>query len=163
MRWLVVVVLVVCGCETDLTGIYRVDTQVGSAPCGADQPLVGRPPFLKFYKEKFVFQEYFAYDGCMDAAATTCTPIGGLFSGFQEQISDGWRGLESTASSSGTMCTFSYDEQTAVLKDKALVIELHEYSQTVDLPSAQCTAKEATNRGASMPCAIHEHIAATKL
>jgi hypothetical protein len=163
MHALVLAVALAACTDVDLSGIYRVDMQVGAAPCGTDTPLVGRPPFLKFHKDRFITQDYFAYDGCMDAAATMCNPIGGLFSGFSEPIDNGWRGVVSTSSSSGATCTFHYLEQSATLAGIQLSIESHDFSQTVDLPSAQCTADEAGKRGASMPCAVHEHISATKL
>jgi hypothetical protein len=47
----VVVLVAACGPdEVDLTGMYRVDTNVGSRPCGADQPLMMQPPYVKFAK-----------------------------------------------------------------------------------------------------------------
>ena len=74
----------------DLTGMYRVDAAVGSSPCGADDPLTNKPPFLKFAKDEFLGQSFFKYDGCMGDAGVNCGSTGGVFTGFFEPISDGW-------------------------------------------------------------------------
>jgi hypothetical protein len=166
MRSLVaLLVLSACGggSGTDLTGIYRVDLAVGSMPCGADEPLPTIPPFLKFAKDEFLGQSYFKYDGCQDEAGTDCGTAGGLFSGFFEPISDGWRGVVTSSSGSGGQCALSYFEQTAILKKGALVIDGSSFRDQVELPEDKCEPDEAERRGDSMPCAEHEHIEATFL
>jgi len=159
-----IVLLAACSTDTtDLSGMYRVDVAVGSMPCGADEPLPSVPPFLKFSKDEFLGQDYFKYDGCMDEAGTDCGPSGGLFSGFFEPISDGWRGVVTSSSGSGGRCALSYFEQTAILKKTALVIDGSAFRETVDLPDSQCDPDEAEKRGDDMPCAEHERIEATQL
>jgi hypothetical protein len=152
-----------CGSDSiDLTGMYRVDTAVGSMPCGTDEPLATFPAFLKFSKDEFLGQSYFKFDECTDEAGTDCPNTGGLFNGFYESISGGWRGVV-TASSAGTSCSLSYFEQTAMLKNTMLVIESKRLSDSVDLPEAECEPKEAEKRKASMPCVEHKRFDATQL
>ena len=80
MRAIALVLLVGCGGDdVDLTGMYRVDAALGSAPCGVDMPMTGVSPFLKFAKDEFLGQTYFKYDGCTDETGTDCMASGGLF------------------------------------------------------------------------------------
>jgi hypothetical protein len=161
------VMLGACGTDNvDLTGVYRVDVYVGSPTCGADAPITTGTPFLKFRKDNFLGQEYFAIDGCTDAAGTTCPNKGSLFDGLPEPTSNGWRGVLTESSNGGsgsTMCTLLYSERAATLTGTKLVIEARENGQTVDLPNASCVPKEAETRNTSMPCTKHEHTEATKL
>lgn len=147
----------------DLSGMYRVDVAVGAMPCGEDTPLPSIPPFLKFAPDEFLGQKYYKYDGCMDEAGTDCAATGGLFTGFFEPIDDGWRGVVTSSSGSGGSCSLSYFDQTAILKQTALVIDGSSFREVVDLPEDKCDPDEAERRGDSMPCAEHERIEATKL
>lgn len=157
------VALAACGSdEVDLAGVYRVDTQVGSSPCGADQPLPLRPPFLKLTKAEIFGAPYFAMETCMDEAATSCSG-GGLFGdSFAEPIDGGWRGVISSASGTST-CLLAYTEQTALLSGVSLVVESNVYSEDATVSADGCTAEEAEKRGTTMPCTEHERIEATKL
>jgi hypothetical protein len=47
------VLLAACSDDVDLTGVYRVDANVASAPCGADQPGMTPPAFIMLQKEEF--------------------------------------------------------------------------------------------------------------
>ena len=146
----------------DLTGMYRVDSDVGSMPCGADQPIVPAPAYLKFAKMSFLGADFFQYDKCPDASGTNCTSGGGLFGGgFSEPIDNGWRD-QTTISSFGGSCTLSYENGTAILTGTKLVIERSTYSDAPALTQAQCTTDEARKRGMTMPCSNHAHIEATK-
>lgn len=149
--------------EVDLTGVYRVDSDVGSMPCGADQPLPMPPPYLKFESAEIFGAKYFQMLTCSDEAATNCSG-GGLFGdSFAEPIDNGWRGSLSSASSSGTMtCTLAFIEQTAIVDGMKIVVETNVYSEdTAD--TTNCTAEQADMRGKKMPCSEHEQIDATKL
>ncbi|MGE0869549.1 MAG: hypothetical protein AB7P03_13365 [Kofleriaceae bacterium] len=164
MRWLPLLVLLAgCNDDIDLTGIYRVDVNVSSAPCGADQPVANGPAYLSFYKDEFFGQDYFAYDECNDPEAIDCPIGGGLFSGFYEPIDDGWLGRASSSAGFGGTCGLAYMEQTAVLNGNVLVFELAHYQDEVQLPDDECEPEEAERRGDSMPCLEHQRIEATKL
>jgi len=156
--------LVACGGSNnvDLTGIYQVNTDVGSSPCGADQPVPMAPAYLHFTQMDVFGQKYYAYDGCMDAAATMCDGSGGLFTGFTEPITNGWKGELTASSGGGGTCALTYAVRTAVFTKPQIAIEINEYSDTVMIPDAQCTTDEAKKRGTTMPCQMHEHIDATK-
>jgi hypothetical protein len=150
------------GDSVDLTGMYRVDTAVGSMPCGTDEPLATFPAFLKFSKDEFLGQSYFKFDECTDEAGTDCPNTGGLFNGFYESISGGWRGVVTGSLPNDTNCALSYFEQTAMLKNTMLVIESKRLSDSVDLPAAECEPKEAEKRKDSMPCVEHKRFDATQ-
>ena len=163
---LLLVIAAACGggdSGTDLTGMYRVDLAIGSKPCGVDQPLAMAPAFLKFAKDEFLGQSYFKYDGCTDEAGTDCNMTGGLFSGFFEPISNGWKGVVTSSSGSGGQCALTYFEQTAILKNLTLVVDGSSFSDTVTLSEDQCEPEEAEKRGKDMPCEEHERYEATKL
>ncbi|MBA3503879.1 MAG: hypothetical protein H0T65_26195 [Deltaproteobacteria bacterium] len=145
----------------DLTGVYRVDVAVGSSPCGNDAPLTPFPPFLKFAKDEFFGQDYFKYDGCMDEAGVDCGSTGGLFTGFFEPISNGWKGVVTSSSGTPASCALTYFEQTATLKDGKLVIDGSTHSETAAV--SDCEPEEAEERGRDMPCEEHERVDATKL
>jgi hypothetical protein len=158
------IVLAACGDDAvDLTGIYRVDSAIGSTPCGVDDVLANIPPFLKFAKDEFLGQDYFKFDGCTDEAGTDCSSAPGLFSGFFEPISDGWRSIVTSSSGAGGRCALQYDEQTAILKNELLVIDGSTFRDTVDLPDSKCEPEEAERRNKSMPCVTHSRIDATRL
>ena len=149
--------------HVDLTGVYQVTVDVGSAPCGTDQPVPMPPAYLHFQQMDLLGQKYFTYDNCTDAAATMCDSSGGLFSAFTEPTSNGWKGeLTGWSPSSGT-CSIQYDLRTATLMKSALVIEIENHTGTEMVPDSQCTDAEAKKVGPSLPCEMHEHIEATKL
>ena len=159
-----VVALAACSDDpVDLTGMYRVDSAIGAMPCGTDAPLANVPPFLKFAKDEFLGQDYFKFDSCTDEAGTDCSSAPGLFSGFFEPITDGWRAVVTSSSGSGGRCALQYFEQTAILKKMLLVIDGSSYRDTVDLPDAMCQPDEAERRNTSLPCAEHSRIDATRL
>lgn len=161
--WLLVLLVGCSGDDVDLTGMYRVDSAVGSMPCGTDMPLAGVPPFLKFSRGEFLGQTYFKYDGCMDEAGTDCSASGGLDSGFFEPIDDGWRGVVTSSMGGGGSCSLSYSRNTAILKNDLLVIESKTHRDTADLANDKCVPEEAERRGDDMPCVEHERIDATQL
>jgi hypothetical protein len=165
MRAALLLVIAACGgsSSTDLTGMYRVDVAVSSMPCGNDAPIAMPPAFLKFAKDEFLGQSYFKYDECKDEAGTDCPNSGGLFTGFFEPISNGWKGVVTSSSGAGGMCSLTYFEQTAVLKDLTLVVDASSFSDDVSLPDDQCEPEEAEKRGTDMPCEEHTRFEATKL
>jgi hypothetical protein len=158
------VVVAACGSsDTDLTGMYRVDSAVESMPCGNDQPKAMFPAFLKFAKDEFLGQSFFKFDECNDEAGTDCPNTGGLFNGFFEPITDGWRGVVTSSSFGGASCSLSYFEQTAILKNNLLVIDAKTLRDSVMIPEAQCEPKEAEKRKATLPCEEHTRMDATRL
>jgi len=159
-----ILVLAACGgSDVDLTGVYRVDSAVGSMPCGADASIT-YPAFLRFEKMEFLGQPFFAYDGCTDETATECTSVGGLIGGFFEPTDDGWLGRTSFSSGGGASCTLGIINQSATLRSAALTIEISSHEEEVDgLPDDQCDPDEAERRGTEMPCIEHSLIDATKL
>lgn len=166
MRSAALALIVTAACATDhidLAGTYRVDSDVGSAPCGTDQPIPDAPAFLIFKKGDLFGSTYYAFDGCTDQAGTMCPITGSVFDSFAEPIDHGWRGRVSNASSSSGNCLLAYLERTAILRGNQLVIESHDYRDTVVLPDAMCQPSEAETRGASMPCTEQSRIDATKL
>ena len=161
---LLVAALLVPACgndNVDLTGVYRVDADLASMPCGNDQPIMMPPVALKFEKENFFGAELYTYGECDDLAATTCT-TGALNDGFSEPVAGGWKGIVTTSGGGGSLCTISYTEQTAILHGTLLIIESTHYSDQVDNTPTLCTTDEAERRGTSMPCYSHAHIEATK-
>jgi hypothetical protein len=164
MRVLVVIALVAgCGSDVDLTGVYRVDVSVESSPCGVDQPTMMPPAFLKFSREEFFGQDYFAYEECTDATATDCSGPG-LLGGFPEPIDDGWKSLASFSSGTDGHCLLGITEKSALLHGEALVVEDHEYrDDNLDLPQSQCEPEEAEKRRDDLPCIMHTRIDATRL
>jgi len=154
--------LVACNDDVDLTGIYKVDADLASMPCGTDQAIMNPPVALKFAKADFFGAEYFSYQECTDLAGTMCSP-GGLFdAGFSEPIDNGWRGIITSSGGGGTTCTISYTEQTATLHGSLLIIERSNYSEQVDNTTTLCSPDEAQRRNTSMPCSEHGRIEGTK-
>jgi hypothetical protein len=165
MRALVLVLIAsvasACAEDVDLTGVYVVDSDVMSNPCGADEPEPDAPAYLRFQKGELFGSPYFAYFACVDEAGSDCASIGGLFDGFYEPIDDGWQGRTSTASGNAADCALGYSLQTAILGGNQLVVESSSYADRLAVGS--CTPEEAERRGAEMPCLQHERIQATKL
>ena len=163
MRVLVLVLLIGCSDDVDLTGVYEVQASVGGQPCGNDQPVASTPPYLKFYEMEFFGQEYFAYDGCTDAAASDCQQIGGLFNGFSEPTDTGWVGEMSFALGGGSSCSLGYMYQSANLSGDTLVIDSSTYSEEAALEGEACDSDEGKRRGTAMPCVQHTRIDAVKI
>lgn len=160
---LVLALLAACGGGddgVDLAGVYMVTTDVSSAPCGMDMPTPMAPAYLHFKKDNLLGAAVWTYEGCSDAGATMCDSSGGFFA---EPIANGWKGVETSYSFSGTECYLFYDESTALLTNKMLVIEAGTWGDMPALDEAHCTTDEAEKRGKTMPCETHEHIEATKL
>ena len=147
----------------DMTGIYMVTTDIASMPCGADQPVLMPPAYLKFHKDNFFGVTIWNYDECNDAAGTDCPGFG---DSFELQKPNGWDGEEKYSSNGGsgsTTCSLGYIVSSARLVKGALTLEHTDYHDTVTLPDSQCTTDEAGKRGTTMPCQEHSHIEATKL
>jgi hypothetical protein len=134
--------------EVDLTGVYRVDEAVGSAPCDVDLP-VNAPAFVKFERVDDVFE----YSGCTDAGGTSCSSLG-LVVTFDEPTNRGWRNRDTYVSSSEGNCFMGYFEMVATLEDPGLVFERTIYEE-MRVPAAECNHIEAQARGAMMPCVDH--------
>lgn len=167
MRFAIAAVLLL-GCasdQVDLTGTYRVDTAVGSMPCGTDASITF-PAFVRFEKMDFIGNSFFAYDGCTDETATVCTSIGGLIGGgFFEPQANGWLGRSSFSSGGGSSpCTLGIIRQTATLHATALEIEVSSFEdEALGLSEAECSPDEAEKRGMAMPCIEHSLVDATHL
>jgi hypothetical protein len=160
----VLVLVAACSGDTDLSGVYKVEQDVASMPCGTDAPVAMPPAFLKFLENDFLGSKSWDEQTCPDATGTNCTTTGGFlfFGGLSEPIDNGWEGQEYSTSFSGTSCTMSYQVTTAMLVGAKLLVEASEYRETSDLPEAQCTTDAAKMKGAAMPCGMHELIDATK-
>jgi hypothetical protein len=159
---LVLALLAACGGDdtVDLGGVYMVTTDVSSAPCGMDMPTPMAPAYLHFKQDNVFGVSVWTYEGCSDAAATMCDSSGALFA---EPVTNGWKGVETSDSFSGSECYLAYDESTALLTNKMIVVESGLWSDTPMLDEAHCTTDEAEKRAKTMPCKMHEHIEATKL
>src|SRR5687768_13747925 len=158
--------LVVAACgsdEIDLSGVYRVDSAIGSSPCGADATIT-YDAFIKFERMEIFGSPFFTYEGCTDEAATDCQCNGGIFASFAEPIDGGWRGTLTSSSSGGSSCLLGYNEQTAILRGSALTIEVSQYSEDVPgLSEEQCAPDEAERRNTSMMCEEHQLVEATRI
>lgn len=156
--------LAACGSDVDLTGVYAVDSAIGSEPCGTDAPIMFAS-FIEFEKMELFGQDFFGYSGCTDETATDCTSIGGLVGGFFEPLDDGWLGRSSFSSGGGgSECLLGIVRQTALLSGNALTIEVNGFEELVPgLTEEQCSPEEAEQRGEAMPCVRHELIEATRL
>jgi hypothetical protein len=164
MRYAIAACLVITACGSDpidLTGVYRVDSAIGSMPCGTDAT-IDFAPFVRFTKTDFLGAPLFQYDGCMDEAATDCSSLPGLFGEPQD---DGWLGRTSSSSGGGGFpCGLGLTRQTATLHGSALEIESTSSQGTVDgLSEEQCSPDEAEKRADELPCTEHSLVEATKL
>ena len=161
MKHAVVVVVALTACDqsvnlVDLTGVYQVDADVGSKPCGTDTPVAQPAPFVTFAENDALGG--FWIRSCADRAAMNCW--GDQFLGaFPGPLEDGWQGTISDASAT---CFLTYRVQTAKLFDGThLVVNTTEYGEQSTV--AMCTPRDAEVRGSLMPCTMHERIDATKL
>lgn len=152
-----------CRDEVDLTGIYVVDANVASAPCGVDLPVPDAPAYVKLAEEELFGSTYFSLSACTDETGTDCTSIGGLFGGFSEPIDDGWRGITTYSSGSGASCSLGMTVRIATLGGNQLVIESYTYEEGADLPADECSPEEAERRGDAMACTAHDRLEATRL
>jgi len=155
--------LVVFGCAgcadayVDLTGVYRVDAEVASEPCGSDEPVAEPWPFLKF-AESTVFSGFWL-QRCSDRATTNCG--GDMFlDAYTSPTDAGWIG-ELSDSSSTAPCTLQYSLRSARLDGGHLVVVVEDHSEEV--PDTECSPREAALRNTLMPCTKHERFDATKL
>ena len=164
IRALVVAVALLAGCSddpVDLTGIYQVQTHVGSKPCGTDVPVMMPAAYLKLEKMNF-FADFFAVQQCTDAAGTDCSG-GGLLEGLFEPIDNGWRGVStSSLPTAPDRCALSYNEDTAILNGSHLVVESSHHVSFENRPAADCTTDKAEELAKTLPCEEHELIEAEK-
>ena len=152
-----------CSDDVDLSGIYRVDVDVASRPCGNDVPVTSGSTYVKLTKGKLFGTDYFAYEGCTDEAGTDCASVGGVLGGFFEPIDGGWLGRSSFASNSGLNCSLGITKTTAILDGDQLVIDGSTHQDRIEIDQNQCTPAEAENRGDAMPCTDHDRVEATQL
>ena len=81
-----------------------VTADVGSAPCGANQPVMMPPAYLKFESSDLFGARAVLVLELHRRGRHVCDSGGGLFGSFSEPIDNGWRGIESYDSVSGTLC-----------------------------------------------------------
>ena len=154
--------LVCAGCTADdfvdLSGVYRVDGNVVSMPCGTSPQPVSQPwPFLQFV-ESPDFTGY-VLERCSDMAATNCS--GDRFlDAFPTPSESGWFG-EITGTVGSSPCMLVYTAQSATLDGTHLVVAIEAHRE--DAPASACTVAEAQLRSTLMPCVELERIDATKL
>jgi hypothetical protein len=154
---LVVVASACSTTEIDISGVYDVDTDVASEPCGNDQPVAQPWPFVELLQNDLVYGYWMK--SCSDQAATNCTG-NKVTDAFTEPIDNGWIGV--LYGTEGTMpCVLHYTEQVAKLSGAHLIVERSTYSEEAGID--QCTVHEAELRGAQMTCVRHEKIDATRL
>jgi hypothetical protein len=164
-----------CSSDIDLAGVYSVDTDVASMPCGADTAVSPVPAFIKFDQVEFFGQTSWKFEDCSDGSGTMCSGDGaglfggttlvsdGLFTGLTTPVKNGWTGTEYTSSFSGTMCTLDYKTTSATVNGPKLAVDVLDYKDTITSTNAECTTDVAKQRNSSMPCVAHGHIAGTKL
>jgi hypothetical protein len=162
MRWIAAVVaLAACGDgdDVDLAGVYRIDAEAGSLPCGADEPYT---PFRLFMKLTWTVPAegppYFELVTC-DHEDGPCSPLLGA-DRLDDPINGGWRGVVSYGLTAGS-CSLNHVDQSAWLSGSSLVLERYWYAEDGSVDA--CTVEEAAARGTSMPCIEHVRIEATKL
>lgn len=163
-------VVVMSGCSgsgpPDIRGMWQVATHTeNTSACDAEGPAVVDPPYINFVRESFFGQSWLTYESCDDPAGTSCTG-GGLFSiAYFDEIEDGYRAEVTSSSGSGTSCSLSYVESTAIVQeDGSLRIETRSKSETITVASSdECTIDEARARKATMPCRNFEVITATRV
>ena len=161
--------------EIDLSGVYSVDSDVASMPCGNDTDVSPRPAFIKFDQVEFFGQTSWKFEDCTDGLGMMCSGNGaglfggtslvnnGLFSGLTTPVANGWTGTEYSASFSGTMCTLDYKTTSATVNIAKLAVDVLDYQDMMMSTNAECTVDLAKQRNSAMPCAAHGHIAGTKL
>jgi hypothetical protein len=166
MRQALAIVVLLAGCddELDLSGMYEVTSDVASSPCGADAPVMGGAPYIKFTRGEFFGTTVYNYEDCMDAAGTDCAGNGGIFEALTEPIDNGWLGhlTSSSGTEAGGTCLLGMRETRATLNGNHLVIEEQANEEEIPYVEATCTTDEADRRGTDMPCTDHHRIEATK-
>lgn len=143
--------------------MYRVDSNVASAPCGNDQPVAMPVAYVRFNKGSLYGNDFYAYDECSDPAGDECFAAGGLFEGFYEPIDGGWQGRTSYSAGNWVNCTLSTTVSTAIVRGQKLFIESTTHSFVGETAMDACTNEEAEARGDDMECTRHTKIEATKL
>jgi hypothetical protein len=156
--------LAACGTdEVDLTGLYRVDSDVASTGTCMNEQAVANPPVaLKFAQGSLFGAEYFYYEECEDLTGSNCAGSGLFGNSFAEPIDGGWRGVITATSGIAPNCTISFTEQTATLHGNVIIVESSTHGAGVTT-EAECSTDEAEKRNTAMPCTGHERIEATEL
>ena len=157
---LVVVALAACVGEDeyqDLTGVWAIEREVASMPCGLDHEVAASAPYLKLAES--VTLAGFTMFRCSDAAATSCTGTEPIDSFSQHIEGGGWLGTIYEAGDS-LPCLLTFTQQVAKLRDGKLVVDVTVYSEETTL-ARYCTPFEASVRGNLMPCTSHTRIDAT--
>jgi hypothetical protein len=166
MRRYFAIVALLAGCDddVDLSGMYEITSEVESMPCGADAPVTGGAPFLKFTKSEFFGTTIFNYERCMDAGGTDCEGSSGIFDALTEPIDGGYLGrlTSSSGTEQGGTCLLALRETRATLAGSRLVIEEQANEEEIPYVDATCTTDEAERRGTDMPCTEHYRIEASK-
>lgn len=159
--WAVAALLVaLAGCTdnyVDLTGVYEVDLDVGSSPCGADTPVAQPWPFVKIAESTILTG--FWMRGCSDAATTVCSGDMVLDS-LTEPFETGWAGFM-YGTEAGPPCLLVYKQRIAKLDAGKLTIDITEHRD--EARPGECSAAYAEALSTSLPCVRHERIEATQL
>jgi hypothetical protein len=175
IRLALLVAVAACSSDIDLAGVYSVDSDVTSMPCGMDVAVTPKPLFIKFIQTEFFGAKSWQFVDCMDGAGTMCSSDGsglfgtmsgindGLFDGLTTPTDNGWTGTEYSSSFSGTMCKLGYNDSVATVTGAKLQLDVLVYGDTIMSTNLECTTDLAKMHGTSMPCVAHGHIDATKL
>lgn|GEM_PF-3402543 len=148
-----------CSDDPDLSGLYEVTYHTFSADnCDVEGDAVDTPLYFRMDKDKFFGVDIFTFSGCDSATDPDCNSPAMLVSSFTQPIDNGWKGVVSYTSWSGTDCSLGYVEGTAVLEEGGIRIETRRWADQVQLPEGACTTDEAESRGKQMPCDGYEVI-----
>lgn len=151
--------LVGCGDDPDLSGLYEVTYHTYSADnCSVEGDAVDTPPYFRMEKDEFFGVDIFSFSGCDSATDTECNTSPMLLTTFTQPTDNGWRGVVSFSSWAGSDCSLGYVEGSAVLEGDGVRIETRRWSEQTQLPEGACTTDEAEKRGKDMPCDGYEVI-----
>jgi len=154
--------LIGCGEDTDLTGLYQVTYHTYSSDnCEVEGAAETEPPYFRMSKSEFFGANIFSFDGCESAADPECNDFLMVGSSFTQPVDNGWKSTVSYSSFSGGTCSLGFSKGTAILQGGELRIEARAWSETDQIPDAACDPDEAESRGTDMPCDGYEVIVGT--
>ena len=104
-------VVAACSSDIDLGGTYMVTADVSSSPCGNDAPVTPSPAYLKLHEVRRIRRDDLVVRRLQRCRGHLLRQQRGIFGGFSEPIDDGWKGVGTGDSFSGTECYLFYSHR----------------------------------------------------
>jgi hypothetical protein len=163
-RTLPALLLVGCGGQPDIAGLYRATSDdINAMGCQPLSPSGALPIFL-IEPFDYLLGKAYKYEFCTAPQRATCLDLGLLSIGFTDEIDGGWESDAFTATPQATGCAIERTLGTATMSDDhTIVIDERTYRGSTTSAPNGCTLDYARAHAQSLACVTRDLTVGTRI